>query len=499
MRFKPRTDLERIFYEVNSYSVGKISKKIVNEYLEKLNLNTFKKIDEEDSQKLKVDDLFDNDKILDDEEIQELLKQKEFLNKQGFDEKNSETLKQIEVILLNYNNKNNNSNSNNNNNNNSNNNKVKLGDSNSNTNYINKNIQKNNNNINIKNSAIRKFNKNFDLNSKTFFKAASVYSFKLHDYKKNLKVNEIKNPKNDPYYKKILKENNDKLSTFNSTFVDYKFNINNNIINNTNNSKFDLTVFIKGNDNNNSDKNEEQSCFIEFDKIEPHKTETEENFFRENVYEYNTLNNNNNKKKHLKHQKNISNLNLNNYDNDNNNKDKDINYDKDIQDNNNKLFNFFNNNPNNSSNMLHLNNKTNNNYNDNNLQEKENNSNLLYKEKLLYLKRISASSNLAIRGENNSISIDKKEPINEIFSSYLNTKYNNNKNEDFNNLNSYNKNNDTYNLNITNNNNKNKFSEKRAWSKSVFDNNIDINILKNSMIKEEENKKSKIYLMEKYF
>ncbi len=503
MRFKPRTDLERIFYAVNSFSMGKISKKIVNDHLEKLNLNTFKKLEEDDTQKL--DDILDNDKILDEEEIQELIKQKEFLNKQGYNEKNSETVKQIENILLKYN-KNKiqifdpKSRINNNNNNNYNNN-------NDNFNNKNKNIEKNN----IKNSAIRKFNKNFDINSKTFFKAASVYSFKLDDYKKNIKVNELKNPNEDHFKKKISKENFHKLTSFNTTF-NYKFNNNNNNINNTNHNRFDLTVLIKANENknnnnnnnNNIEKKEDQSCFIEFDKIEePYKTE--ENFFKENVYGSNfasgsdsgsvfvsnLINNNNNKKKKFKHYKNISeNLNFNSYDNDfkefNNNNTNNNN-----NNNNNIIFDFFNNNPNNSSNLINLNKTNNNNNNYYNINYNNNlgyyNSKSLEKEKLLYLKRISASGNLLNRGENTLISINKKETNNEVFSGNLKTKYNiiNNNNEDYNNNNNSNNN---ININNINNNNNIYFREKKNGSKSLYDNNIG----KSWIIKEEEIKKSNI-------
>jgi hypothetical protein len=48
MRYKPRTDLERIYYSVNEYCYGKVSKDILDEQLSKLNLNQLKKKDEED-------------------------------------------------------------------------------------------------------------------------------------------------------------------------------------------------------------------------------------------------------------------------------------------------------------------------------------------------------------------------------------------------------------------------------------------------------------------
>jgi hypothetical protein len=39
MRFKPRTDLERIYDSINSYSYGRINKDIINKQLKSLELN----------------------------------------------------------------------------------------------------------------------------------------------------------------------------------------------------------------------------------------------------------------------------------------------------------------------------------------------------------------------------------------------------------------------------------------------------------------------------
>jgi hypothetical protein len=99
MRYKPRTDLERIYYSVNEYSYGKISKDIVNEQLSKLHLNDLKKTEDEE----RMDNtLLDKYKNLDENLVEELQTQKEFLNRQGYNEKNSETVRQIGIILSNY-------------------------------------------------------------------------------------------------------------------------------------------------------------------------------------------------------------------------------------------------------------------------------------------------------------------------------------------------------------------------------------------------------------
>jgi len=97
MRYKPRTDLERIYYTLNEYSYGKVSKNILDEQLSKLNLNELKKTNEnEDSMENMILDKYKN---LDEKLKEELQTQKEFLNKEGYDSKNSETVKQIEKIL----------------------------------------------------------------------------------------------------------------------------------------------------------------------------------------------------------------------------------------------------------------------------------------------------------------------------------------------------------------------------------------------------------------
>lgn len=190
MRYRPRTDLERIYYTVNAQSMGKISKDIVDSQLAKMNLNNLKKTtNPEEANKMEA--LLEKYKDIDEDGIEELRRQKDFLKAQGYDEKNSESVKNIVFIINNY--------------------ESKL-----NTNVIspkpnedeknkNKNLKKNG----IDNAIVRKLNGDF--NFKTFFKAASVYSFKLDDYKAKM----------------------NKLSGANSTRNNFrKFDFNNNNINN---------------------------------------------------------------------------------------------------------------------------------------------------------------------------------------------------------------------------------------------------------------------------
>lgn len=162
MRFKPRTDIERIYYAINDYSYGRISKDAVNEQLSKLHLNEVINNEDETSQ----NKFISKGDALDEKMIDELEYQKEFLMKQGYDEKNSETVKQITQIL---------------------------------DKHISKNIISENdpsrfktkqewrNQINTK--AAKKLMEEY--NKKTHFKAASVYSFNLEDIKckKNMKRN----------------------------------------------------------------------------------------------------------------------------------------------------------------------------------------------------------------------------------------------------------------------------------------------------------------------
>lgn len=43
MRFKPRTDLERIYEAINGYSFGRVNRDIVEKQLKSLDLNYMKK------------------------------------------------------------------------------------------------------------------------------------------------------------------------------------------------------------------------------------------------------------------------------------------------------------------------------------------------------------------------------------------------------------------------------------------------------------------------
>jgi hypothetical protein len=103
MRFKPGTDLERLYYAINEYSFGKVSKDVVDEQLKSLNLNEVKKNeDEANKYSAALLERFEN---IDEKAAEELLTQKEFLIKQGYNEMNSETVKQITLIIEQYNKK----------------------------------------------------------------------------------------------------------------------------------------------------------------------------------------------------------------------------------------------------------------------------------------------------------------------------------------------------------------------------------------------------------
>lgn len=258
MRFKPRTDIERIYYTVNEYSLGKISKKVVNDHLEKMNINNIKKITQDES--INLDEILEKNKDLDTEGAEELQKQKEFMNRQGYDEKNSETVKQIEQILASHN-------------------KVKGKDSSKgfeNSSIINNSANKTFQRYLAKdNSAIRRLNKDMNLNNKTFFKAAQIYSLKLDEYKKNLKKRNYSNDLANSIstLEKKIEENQNE--------IDLNMNVSNNNILKINKppnlfNKFSTTSKKKKEENN-------QSFLVNFDKRdEPNKTE--EDFPEEELY-----------------------------------------------------------------------------------------------------------------------------------------------------------------------------------------------------------------------
>lgn len=155
MRFKPRTDLERIYYSINDYSFGKVPKEVIEEQLKKLNLNEVKKKEEEANKDAMLLSKFEN---IDEKAVEELQTQKDFLNKQGYSEKNSETVKQISMILENYHKQN-----------------VKHEDDPS--RFQSKHAWRSHVNKKAAKKLMGEYNK------KTHFKAASVYSFHLDDYK----------------------------------------------------------------------------------------------------------------------------------------------------------------------------------------------------------------------------------------------------------------------------------------------------------------------------
>lgn len=222
MRYKPRTDLERIYYTVNDYSYGKISKDIINEQLSKLHLNDLKK--NNDDEKNAENSLMEKYKNLDENVIEELQTQKEFLNRQGYNEKNSETVKQIQLILSSYNSKN------------------------SAQNNMNGSITNSSSNEDIKGSKMRhklalknqinsyaakKMMREY--NTKTFFKAASVFSFNLNSYQQKHKfttnsTSKDKNPALSAFethkeFSKKSPKNEKRVNSFGQVnYISYNFN-----------------------------------------------------------------------------------------------------------------------------------------------------------------------------------------------------------------------------------------------------------------------------------
>lgn len=197
MRFKPRTDLERLYYTINEYSFGKVSKEVIDEQLKQLNLNEVKKKEEEDNRDENFLAKFEN---IDEKTVEELQIQKEFLNRQGYNEKNSETVKQITMILENYNKQ---------------------------------HIRKEDEQIKFKSKHAWRSHINKkaakklmgDYNKKTHFKGASIFSFHLDDFKnnlnkKNFEGNNDKKIKNFNYSSKnqrnYAQPNTSNLQTFNS-------------------------------------------------------------------------------------------------------------------------------------------------------------------------------------------------------------------------------------------------------------------------------------------
>jgi len=165
MRFKPRTDLERMYYTINEYSFGKVPKEVVDEQLRKLNLNEVKKNEEEDNQDLNFLSKFEN---IDERTVEELQTQKEFLNKQGYNEKNSETVKQITLIIEQYN-------------------KRHVKNEDDPTKFKSKHAWRQHVNKKLAKKFLGEYNK------KTHFKAASIFSHHLDEYKNKLRKNQLQN------------------------------------------------------------------------------------------------------------------------------------------------------------------------------------------------------------------------------------------------------------------------------------------------------------------
>ena len=167
MRFKPRTDLERIYYSVNDHTYGKIPKNVIDEQLKKFHLNDC--IKKEVEEKTKKNSFLERYKNLDEKTLIELEAQYEFLLEQGYHEKNSDTVKQIKLILED-------------------NKKSDIplyghGDEDENS----KTKQDIKNEVNC--STVKKFMGEY--NRKTFFKGASVFSYNLEVNKKKMIKNKI--------------------------------------------------------------------------------------------------------------------------------------------------------------------------------------------------------------------------------------------------------------------------------------------------------------------
>jgi hypothetical protein len=243
MRFKPRTDLERLYYSINEYSYGKISKDVINEQLKRLNLSGLKKNEEENNQDLNFLKKFDN---IDEKTLEELLTQKEFLNKQGYNEKNSETVKQISLILDHHNKKH-----------------IKNEDDPS--RFKSKQAWR----THVNKKAARRFL--VDYNKKTHFKGASLLSFNMDDFKSKslIKQNQNKTQENflnfNSYDEPENDQNENNMVQYNGTtsnfysgnksnfFENNSTTAHNEFYNTTNDfSKFNNTSFKKSNQSKNN-------------------------------------------------------------------------------------------------------------------------------------------------------------------------------------------------------------------------------------------------------
>ncbi len=199
MRFKARTDLERIFYAINSFSYGKVSKDALNQQLQKLDLYDKPKENSDTDFLAKYENL-------DDKQIEELVSQKEFLNNQGYNEKNSETVKQITQILDFQSKK-----------------LLKIEDDPS--RFQSKQAWKSH----VNRQASQKFLSEYS--QKTHFKAASVFSFNLDEYKtrafngscvSKIKINkDAFGDRTDA--KKQLQQDQQKKSSFRNNYLNFNY------------------------------------------------------------------------------------------------------------------------------------------------------------------------------------------------------------------------------------------------------------------------------------
>lgn len=72
MRFKARTDLERIFDTINQYSYGKVSKEIINKQLKSLDLNVPEIIEKSDEEEEEEEHEMENKKRDKNEQLEKL-------------------------------------------------------------------------------------------------------------------------------------------------------------------------------------------------------------------------------------------------------------------------------------------------------------------------------------------------------------------------------------------------------------------------------------------
>jgi hypothetical protein len=100
LRFKPRTDLERVFENINKNTYGKVSQKIINEHLSLMNNNEVTR-EKEDKEKLK--EILKSFGKVDEKILADLQTQKDSMIKEGYTESNSEAMKKVCTILNHFN------------------------------------------------------------------------------------------------------------------------------------------------------------------------------------------------------------------------------------------------------------------------------------------------------------------------------------------------------------------------------------------------------------